>query len=98
MKGAFCYIELGVYVPESGSEFIYILRGFSLINKNLGRIMAYLFAWSTTVVLRPSSMAIQALTCANYLITPFIGNTCGGVAPTLIKLSALIILCKYIGS
>ncbi|KAJ8303319.1 hypothetical protein KUTeg_019715 [Tegillarca granosa] len=52
-----------------GGEYPYLMEG-------LGRIVAYLFAWTKVVVLTPSSLAIICLTFAEYLVTffPFCGN------------------------
>ncbi|TRY82389.1 hypothetical protein DNTS_002481 [Danionella cerebrum] len=62
--GALCYAELGTMIVKSGGEYPYLMEGF-------GPVLAYLYSWSTIVVLKPSSFAIIALSCAEYASTPF---------------------------
>lgn len=42
------------------------------MHKFFGPILAFLFAWVVIFLLRPSSMAIQALSFAKYLTTPIL--------------------------
>ncbi|KTG31428.1 hypothetical protein cypCar_00002560 [Cyprinus carpio] len=62
--GALCYAELGTMIMKSGGEYPYLMEGF-------GPLLAYLYSWSTIIVLKPSSFAIIALSCAEYASTPF---------------------------
>ncbi|XP_042616326.1 b(0,+)-type amino acid transporter 1-like isoform X2 [Cyprinus carpio] len=62
--GALCYAELGTMIMKSGGEYPYLMEGF-------GPVLAYLYSWSTIIVLKPSSFAIIALSCAEYASTPF---------------------------
>ncbi|KAI2662560.1 b(0,+)-type amino acid transporter 1 [Labeo rohita] len=62
--GALCYAELGTMIPKSGGEYPYLMDGF-------GPVLAYLYSWTTIIVLKPSSFAIIALSCAEYASTPF---------------------------
>ncbi|XP_016402699.1 b(0,+)-type amino acid transporter 1-like [Sinocyclocheilus rhinocerous] len=39
--------------------------------EGFGPVLAYLYSWSTIIVLKPSSFAIIALSCAEYASTPF---------------------------
>lgn len=74
--GALCYIEVGLLIPKTGGEFIYILEAYSLNKKNrasefVGSLLAFLFTWTAVTVLRPVGLAIITLTCAKYLVKPF---------------------------
>ncbi|XP_007244942.3 b(0,+)-type amino acid transporter 1 isoform X1 [Astyanax mexicanus] len=62
--GALCYAELGTMITKSGGEYPYLMEGF-------GPVLAYLYSWTTIFVLKPSSFAIIALSCAEYASTPF---------------------------
>ncbi|XP_048885979.1 b(0,+)-type amino acid transporter 1 isoform X1 [Brienomyrus brachyistius] len=62
--GALCYAELGTMITKSGGEYPYLMEGF-------GSLVAYLYSWTTVMVLKPSSFAIIALSFAEYTATPF---------------------------
>ncbi|XP_030622258.1 b(0,+)-type amino acid transporter 1 [Chanos chanos] len=62
--GALCYAELGTMITKSGGEYPYLMEGF-------GPIVGYLYTWTTVIVLKPSSFAIIALSCAEYTTAPF---------------------------
>ncbi|XP_034044228.1 b(0,+)-type amino acid transporter 1 [Thalassophryne amazonica] len=62
--GALCYAELGTMITKSGAEYYYLMEAF-------GSVVAYLYAWTTIMVLKPSSFAIITLSFAQYAATPF---------------------------
>ena len=62
--GAVSYAEVGTMIPKSGGEFPIILEAF-------GGFPAFLFAWTSCVVLKPSSFAILSLTFSKYALSPF---------------------------
>ena len=62
--GSLCYAELGTLITKSGGEYSYLMAAF-------GRIPAYLFAWTSVLIIRPASGAIIALTFAEYVAKPF---------------------------
>ncbi|XP_010777178.1 b(0,+)-type amino acid transporter 1-like [Notothenia coriiceps] len=64
MLAGLCYAELGTVIPESGGEFIYILR-------TAGKVVAFMFSFSFIVVMRPASATGVALSFAEYVIAPF---------------------------
>lgn len=84
--GSLCYAELGTCFKKSGGEYAYLMEAF-------GRIPAYLFAWTSVLIIRPASGAIIALIFAEYVTKPFYPDS---PAPTyLLKLlacSCLVIL------
>jgi len=74
--GALCFIELGLLIPKTGGEYMYILNAYTFRNRNkwvesFGSLLAFLFTWTNIFVVRPSSTAIVTLTCARYLTRPF---------------------------
>ncbi|KAI3367948.1 hypothetical protein L3Q82_026771 [Scortum barcoo] len=69
MLGGLCYAELGTVIPESGAEYIYILR-------TAGKVMAFVFVFSFIIVMRPASATGIALSFAEYIVAPFYNN-CG---------------------
>lgn len=64
VSGALCYAELGTMITKSGGEYPYFMEAF-------GPIVAYLYSWTTIMVLKPSSFAIITLSLAEYASTPF---------------------------
>ena len=60
LSGAICYSELGTLVQKSGGEYAYIME-------TLGPIPGFLFAWTSVIVVRTSSIAIVCLTFAEYM-------------------------------
>ena len=52
--GVLCYIELGLLIPRTGAEYVYILHGFSFKKRNkwtelLGSLMAFLYTWTSYI-------------------------------------------------
>ncbi|XP_026988787.2 b(0,+)-type amino acid transporter 1 isoform X3 [Tachysurus fulvidraco] len=74
-KGALCYAELGTMITKSGGEYPYLMEAF-------GPILAYLYSWTTILILKPSSLAIIALSCGEYASTPFYP---GGTPPDIVN-------------
>uniref|UniRef100_A0A672U8J3 b(0,+)-type amino acid transporter 1 n=1 Tax=Strigops habroptila TaxID=2489341 RepID=A0A672U8J3_STRHB len=64
MFGALSYAELGTIIKESGGEYIYILRIF-------GSFPAFLFAYTSVILVRPASLAAVSLSFAEYAVAPF---------------------------
>lgn len=64
MCAALCYTELGTIIPESGGEFIYILRIF-------GSIPAFFAAFTFVVVVKPMSISATSFSIAEYALAPF---------------------------
>uniref|UniRef100_A0A671VDP2 b(0,+)-type amino acid transporter 1 n=1 Tax=Sparus aurata TaxID=8175 RepID=A0A671VDP2_SPAAU len=62
--GALCYVELGTMITKSGGEYPYFMEAF-------GSVVAYLYSWTTVMVLKPSSFAIITLSFAEYASAPF---------------------------
>ncbi|KAG9336865.1 hypothetical protein JZ751_003213 [Albula glossodonta] len=63
MLGALSYAELGTIIPESGGDFIYILRIY-------GKAPAFFVAFTFVLVVKPFSMAAMALSFAEYAMAP----------------------------
>ena len=92
--GALCYIELGLLLPHTGGEFLYIMEAYSFRRKNsslelLGSLLAFLFTW-TSVGIKPVGLSVITLTCARYLMQTFYGSSS---TPTfMVKLISLFII------
>ena len=64
-----CYIELGTMIPKSGSEFPYILEAF-------GQLPAFIFTFTTIILLRPAGILAVLLSTGYYITEPFFGIDC----------------------
>lgn len=77
VPGSQSYAELGTVIQESGGKYIYIL-GIS------GDMMAFIFAFTSLLVVRPSSMCGLALSFAHNAGAPFYYNC---APPALVRKS-----------
>ncbi|XP_061196716.1 b(0,+)-type amino acid transporter 1-like [Saccostrea echinata] len=90
LMGALSYAELGIILPKSGGEYIYIKEG-------LGDIPAFLYAWISIIVIRTSSIAVVALTFGENMATLF--QYCGSpVLPIKIVAAVVIVTLGVINS
>ncbi|XP_075906472.1 b(0,+)-type amino acid transporter 1 isoform X2 [Nelusetta ayraudi] len=84
--GALCYAELGTMITKSGGEYPYFMEAF-------GPIVAYLYSWTTVMVLKPSSFAIITLSLAEYASTPFYpGCTPPSVVTKCLAAAAILLI------
>ncbi|KAM7533835.1 hypothetical protein Aperf_G00000109470 [Anoplocephala perfoliata] len=63
MLGALVYAELGVRIPKSGGEYVYILEAF-------GGFPAFLVMWVTFVIIGGVTCAANSLIFAKYILYP----------------------------
>ena len=85
--GAICYAELGCMLKESGGDYTYQRIG-------LGNPIGYMYGWQTIVALKPSSSAIIALTCSEYILSGFTDDGCGKAPDVMTKILAIAVICK----
>ncbi|XP_044756184.1 b(0,+)-type amino acid transporter 1 isoform X2 [Coccinella septempunctata] len=65
LLGALAYAELGTMNTSSGAEYAYFMDAF-------GAPPAFLFSWASTLVLKPSQMAIISLSFGKYAVEAFV--------------------------
>ena len=70
--GAISYAEIGTLIPRSGGEYTYYLEAFGPLHKFFGPILAFLYAWVTILLLKPTSLAINSLSFSKYLLEPIL--------------------------
>uniref|UniRef100_A0A8C5RP13 Zmp:0000001267 n=1 Tax=Laticauda laticaudata TaxID=8630 RepID=A0A8C5RP13_LATLA len=80
--GALSYAELGILIKESGGDYIYILRTF-------GSLPAFLFAFTSIIVVRPAGVAAISLSFAEYALVPFYS----GCSPPQVMIKCTAISC-----
>ncbi|KAK3773862.1 hypothetical protein RRG08_057909 [Elysia crispata] len=70
LMGSLCYSELGTMLPKSGGVYTFVREAF-------GDIAAFIWIWVDLLLVRPSSLAIMALTFGTYFVAVFdlCGNT-----------------------
>ncbi|CAG5099491.1 Oidioi.mRNA.OKI2018_I69.XSR.g16547.t2.cds [Oikopleura dioica] len=89
--GALCYAEVGTLVNESGGEYPILYKGYKG-----GKWPAFMFAWTCSTILKPSSFAILSLTCAKYTLSSIESimgyNLCGELSPYAEKFFAMSII------
>ncbi|XP_035009751.1 b(0,+)-type amino acid transporter 1 [Hippoglossus stenolepis] len=83
--GALCYAELGTMITKSGGDYSYLMEGF-------GPLVAYLYSWTTVMVLKPSAFAIITLSFAEYASTPFYPGCTPPVVVTKCLSAAAIVM------
>ncbi|XP_022690796.1 b(0,+)-type amino acid transporter 1-like isoform X2 [Varroa jacobsoni] len=70
LLGALSFAELGTLVTKSGGDYIYILEAFRGCGV-VGPVPAFLYAWTTCLLLKPASLGITTQSFAKYMLTPF---------------------------
>ncbi|XP_076449114.1 b(0,+)-type amino acid transporter 1-like [Babylonia areolata] len=88
LLGALSYAELGMLMGRSGGEYQCLREAF-------GNTVAFLFAWTSVMVIQPASQAINALTFAEYAATVLM-STCG-TPRVLVKLIAAVAIVTVTG-
>lgn len=89
MIGALCYSELGTLIPKSGGEYAYLKEAFGPLGV-LGELPAFLFAWTYTLIIKPSIVSIISLIFGTYVVEPFFGDCAEEYTSVPIKLFAAL--------
>ena len=85
--GAYCYSELGLLIRKSGGDYAYVHYTF-------GPFVGFIRLWVECVIVRPSLMAIVALTFAKYVSKPFFVECDPPDDP--VRMLAAVCICKSI--
>ena len=85
--GSLGMVELGTCIRQSGGDYIYVMQTY-------GGVVGFLYAWLSIMFLRPAGIAITALMCAEYVLTPFFGSRCvpADTQVAIIKMLAIIVI------
>lgn len=89
--GALSYAELGTLITKSGAEYAYLHEAFGPFHKTLGPIPAFLFAWTSVLILKPALFGVVSMSFALYTTEPFF--ECGP-PDVLVKIVSILCLCK----
>ncbi|XP_023149676.2 b(0,+)-type amino acid transporter 1 isoform X1 [Amphiprion ocellaris] len=82
MFAALSYTELGTIIPESGGEFMYILRIY-------GSFPAFFAAVTFVLVVKPCSVAAMSISISEYAMAPFYG----GCEPPQLAVKCAAVVC-----
>jgi len=88
--GALSYAELGTMITKSGAEYAYLQEAFSPLHRVLGPIPAFLFAWTSVLILKPALFGVVCMSFALYTVEPFYGHC--GPGDFVVKLVSLCCL------
>lgn len=91
LLGSLCYCELGCMFKMSGGNYANIYNIY-------GDIPAFLSAWTTCLVIDPSSISTIALTIGTYFSKPFYATSEEGETTAKLIAFGVIILCFLINS
>ncbi|OBS77207.1 hypothetical protein A6R68_16368 [Neotoma lepida] len=84
--GALCFAELGTMITKSGGEYPYLMEAF-------GPIPAYLFSWTSLIVIKPTSFAIICLSFSEYVCAAFyMGCKPPNVVVKLLAAAAILLI------
>lgn len=87
LGGSISYVELGTMINMSGAEYAYILKG-------IGELPAFLFAWTSIIIIKPSTASAIAMAFAEYTTQPFFPGC--SPPPAIMKLLAAFCIGKML--
>ncbi|KAH3778537.1 hypothetical protein DPMN_180002 [Dreissena polymorpha] len=90
LLGALSYAELGTMITKSGAEYAYLQEAFSPMHRTLGPVPAFLFAWTSVLILKPALFGVTSMSFAVYLVQPFYGDCVPG--DLIVKMVAVLCL------
>ncbi|XP_021352770.1 b(0,+)-type amino acid transporter 1-like isoform X1 [Mizuhopecten yessoensis] len=93
LMGALSYAELGTMITRSGAEYAYLKEAFEPMHKTLGSIPAFMYAWTSVLILKPALFGVVAMSFALYSTEPF--YPCG---PPEIVIKLVSVACLFVVS
>ncbi|CAF1234253.1 unnamed protein product [Adineta steineri] len=94
LLGALCYSEIGTVIPRNGAEIAYMKEGIGSVHERVGEILAYQFCWTSTLILKPASIAILILTFSQYFLSGIMIDC--GASPEVVKMTAVFTILMLI--
>ncbi|CAF1289956.1 unnamed protein product [Adineta ricciae] len=94
LLGALCYAEIGTVIPRNGAEVAYMKEGIGSLHERTGDILGYLFSWTNTLILKPTSIAVLSLTFSQYFLSGIMDDC--GPPQELVKMTAVFALLMLI--
>ncbi|XP_019731970.1 asc-type amino acid transporter 1 [Hippocampus comes] len=87
--GSMCYAELGVTIPKSGGDYSYVTEIF-------GGLIGFLLLWSAVLIMYPTTLAVIALTFANYVLQPAFQNCLPPYAATRLLATTCVLFLTWV--
>ncbi|XP_077376262.1 asc-type amino acid transporter 1 [Festucalex cinctus] len=87
--GSMCYAELGVTIPKSGGDYSYVTEIF-------GGLVGFLLLWSAVLIMYPTTLAVIALTFANYVLQPAFQNCLPPYAATRLLATTCVLFLTWV--
>lgn len=79
-------------ITKSGAEYAYLQEAFSPFHRVLGQIPAFLFAWTSVLILKPALFGVTSLSFAIYVVQPFFGDC---ESPVYLQ-KMIAVLCLFV--
>ncbi|XP_068423636.1 large neutral amino acids transporter small subunit 2 isoform X2 [Clinocottus analis] len=87
--GAICYAELGVTIPKSGGDYLYV-------NDIFGSLAGFLRLWIAVLIIIPTNQAVFALTFSNYILQPLFSSCLPPESSTRLLATACLLFLTWV--
>lgn len=80
-------------ITKSGAEYAYLKDSFGPLHNSLGPIPAFLFAWTSVLIMKPALFGVVAMSFGLYAVEPFYPCGPSDIAVKLVGVLCLLLIC-----